>query len=165
MKKISLLILLSVFIFGCKSKSATNTKLNNKAEAAIKGNWILINVTYPGSEYIKVVSFDIADSNCFFGSDWKFISNNNKGNILLNSSNCTNFSSPITWFINRDGQFVMKIINETKAKKVETGYVLTVANVANNSFQLLDYTVIAGKNIQVTYQFQRKEYQILEGIK
>jgi curli biogenesis system outer membrane secretion channel CsgG len=156
LKKISLLILLSVFAFSCKSKSATNTKLNNKAEVALKGDWTLTSVTYPGSEYIKVVSFDIADSNCFFGSDWKFISNNNKGNMALNSTKCTNFSSPITWFINRDGQFIMKIINETKAKKVETGYVLKVNNVTENSFQLIDFTDIAGKNIEVVYQFQRK---------
>jgi hypothetical protein len=156
MKKISLLILLSVFAIGCKSKSATNTKLNNTAEVALKGDWTLTNVTYPGSEYIKVTSFDVADSKCFVGSDWKFISNNNKGNMALNSSSCTGFASPITWFINRDGQFVMKIINETKAKKVETGYVLKVANVTDNSFQLMDYTDVAGKNIEVTYQFQRK---------
>jgi hypothetical protein len=50
----------------------------------------------------------------------------------------------------------MKIINETKAKRVETGYVLKVNNVTDNSFQLVDFTEVAGKNIEVVYQFQRK---------
>ena len=31
--------------------------------------------------------------------------------MILNATSCTSFSSPITWYINKDGNFVMKIIN------------------------------------------------------
>ncbi|WP_395045332.1 lipocalin family protein [Flavobacterium sp.] len=155
MKKTFFLLLIAIFIFGCKSKSATNTKLNNKAEVALKGNWTISSVTYPGSDYIKVTSFDVADSKCFVGSQWKFISNNNKGDMSLNNSGCAAFSSPITWFINKEGQYVMKIINETKSKKVLEGYVLKLANVSDNSFQLVDNANVGGKNIEVIYQFSR----------
>jgi len=58
---------------------------------AIKGNWTISAVTYPGSDYIKVTSFDLADSKCFVGSTWKFISNNNKGEMALNNGACTAF--------------------------------------------------------------------------
>jgi hypothetical protein len=37
-------------------------------------NWVISSVTYPGSEVIKVNSFQLADSKCFEGSTWKFIS-------------------------------------------------------------------------------------------
>lgn len=155
MKKSILLLLLAIFALGCKSKSATNTKLNNKAEVIMKGEWSISSVSYPGSDYIKVNSFDLADSKCFVGSQWKFISNNNKGNMALNSPNCTSFSSPITWFVNEEGQVVLKIINDTKSKKVLTGYVLKLANLSENSFQLIDNINVGGKSVDVVYQFSK----------
>ena len=76
MKKNVILLFLAVVIFvGCKPKqTVTNTKLDIKSEVAIKGNWTITSVSFPGSDYIKVNSFDLADSKCFVGSNWKFIS-------------------------------------------------------------------------------------------
>ncbi|MGV1013158.1 MAG: hypothetical protein ACOYBS_12000 [Flavobacterium sp.] len=156
MKKSFILLLLMVLFVGCKPKqTVTNTKLDTKSEVAIKGNWTITEVTFPGSEYIKVNSFDLADSKCFVGSTWKFISNNNKGEMVLNNASCTAFSSPITWYINKDGNFVMKIINDTKAKKVLEGYILTIFNSTENSFQLMDKVNVGGQYVNVTYQFNR----------
>lgn len=155
MKKIILISLLSVMIFSCKSKSATSTKLDSKSQVAIKGNWQIVSVTYPGSDVIKVTSFDLADSKCFVGSTWKFISNNNKGNMALTSPKCTAYSTPITWFINKEGQFVLKILDESKAKTIKSGYVLGVANQTESSFQLIDKINVAGKLTDVVYQFER----------
>ncbi|WP_309608599.1 lipocalin family protein [Flavobacterium sp.] len=156
MKKIILLLSISVFMFGCKSQSVTNAKVDNKTERVIKGNWSISSVSYPGSEYIKVNSFDIADSKCFVGSTWKFVSNNNKGSMALTNASCSTFVSDITWFINKEGQFVMKVLSAgEKAKKVRDGYVLNVANVTETSFQLLDKIDVGGKMTNVTYQFQK----------
>lgn len=155
MKKIILMSLLSLFILSCKSNSATNTKLDNKAEAAIKGNWSISTVTYLGSDMIKITSFDLADSKCFIGSKWKFISNNNKGQLTLNNPKCTAYSTPITWFINKEGQFVMKILDEAKSKTVKSGYVLNIANQTESSFQLTEKINVAGKTTEVVYQFEK----------
>ena len=155
MKKIILISVLSVLILSCKSKSATATKLDMKTERALKGDWTISSVTYPGSEVIKVTSFDLADSKCFVGSQWKLIANNNKGNFSLVSPNCTQYSTPITWFLNKEGEFVMKILDESKAKKIKTGYVLRIANPSENAFQLIDKIDVAGKMIDVVYQFSR----------
>ena len=147
---------ISIFLIGCKSKSVTNTKVDNKTERVIKGNWSIANVSYPGSEFIKVNSFDIADSKCFVGSTWKFISNNNKGTMALTNASCTSFASDITWFINKEGQFVMKVLSAgDKAKRVRDGYVLNVANVTETSFQLVDKINVGGKMTDVIYQFQK----------
>ena len=146
---------LAVLILSCKSKSATDTKLDIKTQVAMKGNWIVSSVTYPNSNMIKVNSFELADSQCFVGSKWKFVSNNNKGNFSLNSPKCTAYSTPITWFINKDGQFVLKVLDESKPRKVKDGYVLKVANLTDNSFQLVDQIDVAGKATDVVYQFNR----------
>ena len=156
MRKIILLLAVAIFTFACKSQSPVNTKLDNKSEVALKGNWTISAVTYPGSEYIKVSSFDIADSKCFVGSTWKFISNNNKGNMALTKTDCPAFASNITWYINKDGQFVMKLIDAgVKAKRVTEGVILTVASQTENSFQLIDRINVGGKSVEVVYQFQR----------
>lgn len=155
MKKFILLSILSVLILSCKSNSATNTKLDSKSQVAMKGNWTITSVTYPSSDVFKVNSFGLADSKCFVGSTWKFISNNNKGNFELNSPKCTTFSTAITWFINKEGEFVLKILDDDKARKTKTGYVLRVANQTDNSFQLIDKMDVLGKMTDVVYQFNR----------
>ena len=155
MKRFILLCMLSVLILSCKSKSATATKLDTKAQVAMKGNWTITSVTNPSADLVKVTSFDLADSKCFIGSKWKFVSNNNKGNFAINSANCTAYSTPITWFVNKEGQFILKILDESKSRRVKEGYVLRVANQTDNSFQLIDKIDVFGKATDVVYQFTR----------
>lgn len=158
MKRIFFLLLLSVAVIGCKSTSVTNTKLDNKTERMLKGNWTITNVSFPGSDYLKVTSFNIEDSKCFVGSDWSFISNNNKGQMNLNNPNtdCKNYSSPITWYVNKDGNFVFKFTNDHKAKDVNSGYILKLNNVTETSFDLIDKVSVSGQVTEITYSFQRQ---------
>jgi hypothetical protein len=167
MKKTIALMIVAVLLFACKSKSGTtttpvksepvaSTKLDRSSQVAIKGNWKITNVSYPGSDYIAVNSFQIADSKCFVGSTWNFISNNNKGSMSLTKMDCPAFSSPIVWSINKEGVFVLKIVEAgTKAKKVTQGYLLRVANQSETSFQLIDIINVGGQTKEVTYQFEK----------
>jgi Lipocalin-like domain len=156
MKKVIVLAVLGLILVSCKSKSPVNTNTKVSSQVDIKGEWVISSVTYPGSDYIKINSFDIADSKCFEGSKWKFISNNNEGTMSLTSANCTAFSSPITWYINQDKQLVLKVIQaDMKAKKVRSGYVLTVANQTETSFQLVDNISVGTKPTNVIYQFNK----------
>ncbi len=163
MKKSILMCMIAAMFFACKSASSTastdttlSKKLDRPTQVALKGNWVLTNVSYPGSDYIKVNSFDLADSKCFIGSTWSFISNNNKGTMTLTSPSCTSFSSPIVWSINNQGMFILKILDAgEKAKKVRDGYLLKVAGVTESSFQLIDNINVGGQVKDVVYQFQR----------
>lgn len=155
MKKILIILSLTLVLSACKSTSPVSTKLDNKTEVALKGNWRITSVDYPSSDYIKVTSFNIEDSQCFINSEWSFVSNNNKGEMNLTKSGCSGYSSAITWYINKEGKFVMKFLEGVKAKKMEAGYILTVANILENSFQLIDNVNVGGKSINVVYQFTR----------
>ena len=156
MRKLLLLSAITLFFVSCKSTSATSTAVDNKSERLMRGDWVISSVTYPGSEYIKVQSFNLADSQCFQGSTWKLVANNDKGEMALTKSDCMSFSSPIIWFVNKEGQFVLKVLNAgEKAKKVRDGYVLNVANQTENSFQLVDKINVGGKMTDVVYQFQK----------
>lgn len=166
MKKTVILFLMLIAIVACKSKQnaasseptkpVATTKLDRNAQVAIKGNWKISNVSYPGSDFIKVNSFQIADSKCFIGSTWNFISNNNKGSMTISKADCAAFTSPIIWSVNKEGQFVLKVLEAgEKAKKVRDGYVLTLANQSENAFQLVDKINVGGQVKDVTYQFEK----------
>ena len=156
MKKIILAILV-IFAVGCKSKEqVVGTKLDRSTEIAIKGNWVLSSVSYEGSDYIKVTSFAIADSKCFEGSDWSFVANNNKGKMALNNANCSSYASDITWYINKEGKFVMKFLTEgVKAKHNTSGYILGVNVQSKEQFQLVDKINVGNKMVDVVYQFNK----------
>lgn len=156
MKKLFLLSFMALAIASCKTASATSTKVDSKTQVALKGNWTVTSVNYPGSDYIKVNSFGLADSKCFQGSTWKFVSNNNTGEMSINKSDCAAFSSPIKWFINKEGQFILKVLSAgEKAKKVRDGYVLRVNVQDENNFQLIDNINVGNKPTDVVYQFQK----------
>ena len=157
MRKIVLFLLVNIVFFGCKPKeTVVGTKLDNKTEVAIKGDWTITSVKFPGSDYLKITSFNIADTKCFEGSKWNFVSNNNKGKMELNKSNCPSYSSNITWYVNKDGNMVIKFLTEgIKAKHTDSGYVLKVSNVGTSSFQLVDKVNVGGKVVDVIYNFER----------
>lgn len=148
MKRILFLCLFAVIAASCGS-------LDQKSQMGLKGNWTISNVMYPGSEYIKVNSFDIADSKCFEGSSWNFISNNNKGQMSINKAGCPSFSSPIVWTVTKNGDFTLKITEGDKAKRVSQGYYLKMRNQTESSFQLVDNVNVGGNNVEVVYQFQK----------
>ena len=157
MKKAVFIIVMSIFALACKPKqTVTNTKLDNKSERLIKGDWQVSSVSYVGSDVFKVTSFNIADAKCFEGSQWSFVSNNNTGEMVLNKSNCVTYGSRITWFINKDGNFVMKFLTEgSKAKHTAGGYVLRVANQTETSFQLIDRASVGSNTAEIVYQFDK----------
>jgi hypothetical protein len=148
---------MSIFALACKPKqTVTNTKLDNKSERIIKGDWIVSSVKYVGSDLFKVTSFNIADSKCFEGSLWTFVSNNNTGEMVLNQPSCAVYNSNITWFINKEGKFVMKFLSEgIKAKHTAGGYVLKVANQTETSFQLIDKATVGNSTAEIVYQFDK----------
>ncbi len=156
MRKIILGTLFAVLCISCKpSQSVTNTKIDDKTQVAIKGDWKITKVSFVGDEVMKVTSFDVADSKCFEGSVWRFISMSNKGTMLLAQKGCPEYSSPITWFVNKEGQFVFKILDAAKAKTVKNGYVLRISNQTANSFQLVDKVMIGKNEADVVYQFEK----------
>ena len=61
MKKVLIVMGLILSLISCKSNSPVGTKLDMKTEVALKGDWILTQVSYPNSQYVKITSFDLVD--------------------------------------------------------------------------------------------------------
>ncbi|WP_394758849.1 lipocalin family protein [Flavobacterium sp.] len=157
MKKIIILFTFLIVVTSCKTPApAAATNVDRRSQIAIKGNWTIATINYEGSDMFKITSFDLADSKCFEGSTWKFVSNNDSGEMALTRANCPGFSSPIKWYVNKDGQFVLKFLAEgVKAKKMQQGYILKVADQTMESFKLIDNINIGGKMTNIVYQFKK----------
>ena len=153
-----MLALVSAILLSCKSSapSVQTPGADRSLQSGLKGNWQITNVSFPGSDFLKVTSFQIADSKCFIGSTWNFIPNNNKGSMNLNSAGCHSFSSPIVWNISKDGSFGLKFVaSGIKSKTVTEGFILRIANQTDTSFQLIDVINVGGQNKDIVYQFEK----------
>jgi Lipocalin-like domain len=157
MKKLILLFAIVVLASSCKSTAPiVSNSIDMRSQVAIKGNWSIVSVTYVGSEMFPISPFEIADSKCFEGSNWNFVSNNDSGDMTLTKSSCKAFTSPIKWYVNKEGQFVLKFLNEgIKAKNTTQGYILEVADQTKESFKLIDNIKIGGKMTEIVYSFRK----------
>jgi len=157
MKKLLLYTACAAILISCKNQTpAIKTNIDRKSNVAIKGNWRVKSVTYPGSDYIKVVSFNLADAQCFVGSTWNFIPNNDSGDMAVSKSGCPSITSKIKWYVNKDGQFVLKFLDEKiKSKNIKEGYVLKLLEQSTNSFKLSEGVDVGGKMVDVVYLFEK----------
>ena len=135
MKKLILLFAIVVLASSCKSTAPiVSNAIDMRSQVAIKGNWSIVSVTYVGSEMFPISPFEIVDSKCFEGSTWNFVSNNDSGDMTLTKPSCKAFTSPIKWYVNKEGQFVLKFLAEgIKAKNTTQGYILKVADQTKES--------------------------------
>lgn len=154
MKKIVLLLFSIVLLASCKSTSAVDNNVNYDAQKMVKGTWTLSNINYDNSNYIKVNLFDIASSDCFKYSNWNFISNNNKGTVMFQNGCAADRS--ITWYINKDGQMVLKFLNSESSRKTETGYVVDFVSVDDNNFMLRHNAMISNNPVEINMVFTRQ---------
>lgn len=145
----------AVFAVSC---SSANQAQHAKAEfTKLKGNWEITSVDYE-KEY-KIKPFDEgADAQCFVGSQWKLIPNNNTGSYTLaGGADCPTVTRAIKFDVNADKQFSFKKIDAgMKAKNVAAGYVLDFQNQTPTSFTLVQNVPFEGKIIKVNYNFTKK---------
>lgn len=154
MKKYFIVLLSLYFLVSCKSTSAVDTNINYEAQKKVKGNWVLTNVAYDNSNYIQINLFEQASSDCFINSKWSFVSNNNKGTVMFPNGCAVNKN--ITWYINNDGQMVLKFLDSESSRKTNTGYVVDYIYVNDNTFILRNKTMISSNPVAINLTFARQ---------
>lgn len=85
MKKLIVLVVLVTAMLSCGVSRTVQ-----ESRKVIKGNWSLDTITYSESGTFNVSLFNDTSKECFEGSNWRFIPNNNTGIYSINGSECTN---------------------------------------------------------------------------
>ena len=60
----------------------------SESRKAIKGNWVLDIISYNETGHFSVKLFNDASKDCFEGSTWRFVTNNNRGYYTVEDASC-----------------------------------------------------------------------------
>jgi Lipocalin-like domain len=83
MKRLAIFAVLTAFTFSCGTP-----KTVVEAKKVIKGYWSLDDISYSESGTFTVQLLNDTSRECFEGSTWRFIPNNNTALYTINNSDC-----------------------------------------------------------------------------
>ena len=156
MKKVLLTGMIgTLFAVSC---SSANQAQNARADfMKLKGSWEISSVDYDKQYKIKTFE-EGADAQCFVGSQWNLVPNNNTGSYALaGGGDCPTVTRAIKFDVNSEKQFSFKVIDAgIKAKNVTAGYVLDFQNQTPTTFTLVQNVPFEGKILKVYYNFTKK---------
>ena len=153
MKQKLLLLALAALFAACST-----TKQVRNSQKGLKGNWTLVSVTTDQGNKVTIKElFNQASPDCFEGSEWIFVSNNNSGTYSFMDVACVNSTHSIKWFMEQEGEtiyFLWKFIPDgVKPKDVTAGYKLQLISESDTEFVLAQDASLEGEIITIYYQF------------
>ena len=162
MKKIALLLVMAVLVMACKSSSGPMTakpKETNIANKAIKGEWTLQSITYSEKGKYEVTLLNDTSKECFEGSTWKFVPNNNRGHYTINASGCSTGQRNFIFIVQEVDKstgyydFLLKPTNEKYVSETKQGIRLHLASISDNSMVWEQTVRVDGKPFVISMNF------------
>ena len=159
MKKIiSLFTMAFLFaIYSCSPTQKAVTSSKNK----INGSYTLVSIEYSNTQdKFNSVLFGEAAIDCFRGSQWNFIENNNSGKYTIQSNaDCSGATRNIKWnLIDEGGQqfFQFKRLEDGfKAKDITAGYRLQLTSITADGIQMIQSANANGQSLNLIYTFTK----------
>lgn len=156
MKKILILALIAVTAFSCGTP-----KTVQESRKVIKGDWSIDNITYDSSGTFNVTLFNDTSVECFEGSTWKFIPNNNTGTYNIDNPDCPtgerNFIFTIIEIDPASGlyDFMVKPTNVKGKSDTNAGYRLRLAQLNDSSMRWEQTVTLDGKPFKININFSK----------
>jgi hypothetical protein len=154
MKNIALSFCVFLMIVSCgTSKTVRNSK------KVIKGDWTLNSITYSEAGRYNVTLLNDTSKDCFEGSTWQFIPNNNTGTYSINEGSCStgvrNFVFTIQE-VNADTglyDFLLKPTNEKSKSETNEGFRLKLTQLSETNMQFQQTVSVDGKPFTINMNF------------
>ncbi len=156
MKRFLFLALIAATIISCGTP-----KTVQESKKVIKGNWTLDNISYDTSGTFNVTVFNDTSAECFEGSNWRFIPNNNTGNYNIEDPNCPtgerNFIFTIQEIDPTTGlyDFLLKPTNAKGKSDTDVGFRLRLAQLSENSMRWEQTVNLEGKPFTIIMNFSK----------
>ncbi|QNJ98781.1 lipocalin family protein [Constantimarinum furrinae] len=156
MKKIIMLAVLAATVLACGTP-----KTVQESRKVIKGYWSLDNISYNRSGTFNVTLFNDTSKECFEGSSWRFIPNNNTGVYTVNNSNCPsgdrNFIFDIQEVDPTTGlyDFLLKPTNAKGKSEDNSGFRLRLTRLNESSMQWEQTVTLEGSPFKITMNFSK----------
>jgi hypothetical protein len=158
MKKIALMILAIALLAGC---STPKTVIESKK--VLKGYWTLDNITYGEAGTFNVTFFNDTSKECFEGSTWRFIPNNNSGLYTINNGNCPTGERDFIFAIQEMNKetglydFLLKPTDAKHRSDDNVGFRLRLAQLNDNSMTWEQTVNLDGKPFKINMNFSKTE--------
>ena len=156
MKKILILALIAATAFSCGTP-----KTVQESKRVIKGYWTLDNITYGTSGTFNVTLFNDTSVECFEGSTWRFIPNNNTGTYTIDNPDCPtgerNFIFSIIEIDPTSGlyDFMVKPTNAKGKSDTDVGFRLRLSQLNDSSMQWEQTVTLEGKPFKININFSK----------
>lgn len=141
--------------------SCGTPKTVTQSKKVLKGYWSLDQITYSETGTFNVTLFSDANKDCFEGSTWRFIPNNNTGIYTINGGDCAagdrNFIFTIDAVDPASGlyDFLIKPVNEKGRSADKTGYRVNLAQLSENSMMWIQTVNLDGKPFKINMNFTK----------
>jgi len=155
MKRIILLIF-AISLVGCGS-----SKTVRDSKTAIKGSWTLNSIIYDKAGKYNVTLLNDTSKDCFEGSTWQFVPNNNTGTYTINESSC---STGIRYFVftidekNAESglyDFLLKPTNENYKSDTNQGFRLNLKSLSDTTMQWQQTIIVDGEPFIINMNFTK----------
>lgn len=155
--KYTLILLLSALIFNACGVSKTVID----SRKVIKGTWMLSEVTYSEQGTFETTLLGDSSDDCFEGSNWRFIPNNNSGSYTIDKGNCSagtrNFLFTIQEIDQSSGlyDFMLKPTNEKGKSETNAGFRLRLASLSDSNMQWQQTVSVDGQPLTIFMNFTK----------
>ncbi len=155
MKKL-IFLLFAISLVSCGTSKTVRT-----SKKVIKGEWTLSSITYSEAGTYNVTLLNDASKDCFVGSTWQFIPNNNTGIYTITNANCTtgarNFVFTIQEIDPQTGlyDFLLKPTNEKHKSDTNQGFRLSLTSLSEANMQWQQTVSVDGKPFTITMNFNK----------
>ena len=142
--------------------SCGGTKTVRVSKKVMKGDWTLSSINYNQPGTFKVKLLNDASKECFEGSTWQFIPNNNTGNYTVNNTNCSIGMRYFIFTIQEIDEstglydFLLKPTNEKKKSETNSGFRLQLTQLSDTDMQWQQTFSIEGKSFTINMNFTKQ---------
>lgn len=142
--------------------SCGGTKTVRVSKKVMKGDWTLSSINYNQPGTFKVKLLNDASKECFEGSTWQFIPNNNTGNYTVNNTNCSIGMRYFIFTIQEIDEstglydFLLKPTNEKKKSETNSGFRLQLTQLSDTDMQWRQTVSIEGKPFTINMNFTKQ---------
>ena len=156
MRKTILLAILAAVVFSCGTP-----KTVQESRKIIKGYWSLDNISYSEAGTFNVTLLNDTSRECFEGSNWRFIPNNNTGVYSIDNGNCPtgdrNFIFAIQEIDPNTGlyDFLLKPTDAKKKSENNLGFRLRLAQLNGSSMKWEQTVNLDGKPFTIFMNFSK----------
>lgn len=156
MKKILFLALIAATTISCGAP-----KTVQESKKVIKGYWNLDEISYNKSGTFNVTVFNDTSAECFEGSTWRFIPNNNTGRYSIENPDCPtgerNFIFTIVEIDPASGlyDFIIKPTDAKGKSEDKSGFRLHLAQLSENNMRWEQTVSLDGEPFKIKMDFSK----------